>query len=421
MTDYKNDISFARMLDKEDPLAEFRNRFHISKHKGKPTIYLTGNSLGLQPKSTCEYVEQELTDWQDLGVEGHLHARNPWLPYHEFLTPAMSRIVGARAGEVVMMNTLSVNLHLLMVSFYRPTANRNKILIEANAFPSDQYAVASQIRFHGFDPKQCLLELPLREGEVLHHQEDIDALIEAEGDSIALILIGGVNYYTGQVFDMERITRIGQNKGCVVGFDLAHGAGNIPLSLHDWGVDFAAWCSYKYLNSGPGSISGVFVHERHANADLPRFAGWWGHNKKERFLMKPGFDAIPGAEGWQLSNPPILSLAAIRASLAIFDEAGMGRLRQKGLLLSGYLNFLLDDLGDAVTTITPRTEAARGCQVSIVVQRDGRRVFDILTEEGVICDWREPDVIRTAAVPLYNSFEDIWQFVNLLRQAISRA
>jgi kynureninase len=412
---YRADEKFAREMDAADPLAHLRSQFHIPKTKdGKECIYLCGNSLGLQPKTVSATVQQELDDWKTLGVEGHFHAKNPWLPYHEFLTKQLANLVGAKPIEVVAMNSLTVNLHLMMVSFYRPTKTRYKIVIEGQAFPSDQYAVASQIRYHGFDPAVSLIELTPRKGEVTLRTEDIEQLIAKEGDSIALILLGGVNYYTGQLFEMERITKAGHAKGCIVGFDLAHAAGNTILQLHDWNVDFACWCSYKYLNSGPGSLAGCFVHERHAKADLPRFAGWWGHDKTTRFKMGPEFAAMPGAEGWQLSNPPILSLAAVKASLDIFDAVGMQALRKKSETLTGYAEFLLDNIkSDTFRILTPRDPRQRGCQLSIAVKKNGRKVFDALTAAGVVCDWREPDCIRIAPVPLYNSFGDVYRFVEI--------
>ena len=413
---YQPGADFARQMDQADTLREFRAQFHIPKTKdGKDCIYLCGNSLGLQPKAVAESIMQELKDWQELGVEGHFHAKNPWLPYHEFLTASYARLVGAKDSEVVAMNTLSVNLHLMMVSFYRPTAQRRKIVIETHAFPSDRYAVYSQIAFHGFDPAADLIELKPRDGEILLCEEDIEKTIREHGDSIALIILGGVNYYTGQVFDMARITRAGHEVGAKVGFDLAHAAGNIDLRLHDWDVDFACWCSYKYLNSGPGSVAGCFVHERHGRSfDLPRFAGWWGNDKANRFKMGPDFNPIEGAEGWQLSNPPILSLAAVKASLSIFDAAGMDCLRTKSLSLTGYLEYLLDGLrSDAFKVITPRDTKFRGCQLSIVVRDNGRAVFKALEEAGVVCDWREPDCIRVAPVPLYNSYHDVYEFARI--------
>lgn len=419
MTTYRTDAAFAAEMDAADPLAPYRAQFHIPKTTdGRDAIYLCGNSLGLQPKATEAALMQELRDWQTLGVEGHFHAKHPWMPYHEFLTTQLAALVGAKPIEVVAMNSLTVNLHLLMVSFYRPTASRYKIVIERGAFPSDRYAVLSQLKFHGFDASG-LIELAPREGETTLRTEDIEAAIAREGNRIALILIGGVNYYTGQFFDLPAITRAGHAVGAIVGFDLAHAVGNLPLALHEWGVDFAAWCSYKYLNSGPGSLAGAFVHERHAHTDLPRFAGWWGHDKSTRFKMGPEFVPIAGAEGWQLSNPPILSLAAVKASLDIFHEIGMEKLRAKSLALTGYFEYLLDALGsDAFHVMTPRDPAARGCQLSIVVKQNGRKMFDALTAAGVVCDWREPDCIRVAAVPLYNSFRDVHQFVQIFAGAL---
>jgi kynureninase len=421
MTTYRSDDDFPLEMDGLDPLARARDRFHIPRTAdGKEVIYLCGNSLGLQPRAVENAVRQELEDWKNLGVEAHFHAKHPWMSYHELLTQQLANLVGARPNEVVAMNGLTVNLHLMMVSFYRPTPTRHKILIEAHAFPSDRYAVASQIRYHGLDPARSLIEWRPRPGETLLHTEDIESLIEREGDSIALILIGGVNYYTGQLYEMERVTRAGRSKGCVVGWDLAHAAGNVSLKLHDWDVDFACWCSYKYLNAGPGSVAGCFVHERHAdNPDLPRFCGWWGNNKASRFKMGPDFDAISGAEGWQLSNPPILSLAAVKTALDIFDELGMNALREKSLLLTGYLEFLLDSLHtDAFTILTPRDPNQRGCQLSIVVKENGRKVFDAISRNGIVCDWREPNCIRVAPVPLYNRFADIHDFATIFAAQI---
>ncbi len=414
---------FAAAQTARDPLASFRQRFHIPKKPdGSDCIYLSGHSLGLQPKSAREYIEQELQDWARLGVEAHFHARNPWMPYHEILTAPISRLVGALPAEVVAMNSLTVNLHLMMVSFYRPTAQRNKILIEANAFPSDQYAVKSQIQYHGYHPSASLIEIAPRPGETWIRTEDIETLIEREGEKIALVMLGGVNYYSGQAFDFSRITEAGHAKGCVVGFDLAHAAGNLPLKIHDWNVDFAVWCSYKYLNSGPGGIAGCFVHERHAqNTKLPRFTGWWGHDKENRFLMEPDFQAIPGAEGWQLSNPSILSAAALRASLEIFDEAKIDRLRAKSEFLTNYLEFLLDQKpSKKFSIITPRESAHRGAQLSLRVTENGRAVCDALAKDGVICDWREPDIMRVAPVPLYNTFLDVYTFAEKFLAAKQR-
>lgn len=419
--DFQTGKSFALEMDARDPLAKYRERFHIPQApNGGDCIYFCGNSLGLQPKSVRAYVEQELKDWELLGVEGHLHARHPWMPYHEFLTAQTARLVGAKPVEVVVMNSLTVNLHLLMVSFYRPTPQRHKIVIEANAFPSDQYAVQSQIKFHGFDPQTSLAELQPRKGETNLRTADIESIIEKEGNSIALLMLGGVNYATGQAFEMERITKAGQAQGCVVGFDLAHAVGNLPLQLHNWGVDFAAWCSYKYLNAGPGSLAGCFVHERHAHKpELPRFAGWWGHNKKTRFQMGPHFDVIPGAEGWQLSNPPILPLAALRAAMDIFDEVGMEKLRAKSVLLTGYLEFLLNQHPSKIfCIITPHEPEHRGAQLSIRLRHDDHTICDRLAAQGVICDWREPDILRAAPAPLYNSFFEVYQFVEIFLQTI---
>ena len=413
--------SFARTMDGQDSLKDFREKFHIPKQSnGEEAIYLTGNSLGLQPKTARGYIEQELEDWKNLGVEGHLRAKNPWLPYHEFLTEQMANVVGAQPIETVVMNSLTVNLHLLMVSFYRPTRERYKIVIEAGAFPSDQYAVQSQIKFHGFNVVDSLIELKPRENEAILRTEDIEKTIAENGDSVALVLLGGVNYYTGQAFDMRRVTEIGHKFGSVVGFDLAHAAGNLLLELHDWNVDFAAWCSYKYLNSGPGGIGGVFVHERHAEAfDLPRFAGWWGHEKETRFLMGDKFIPIKGAEGWQLSNPPIFQMASLRASLEIFDEAGMKNLVEKSKQLTGYLEFLLNQIKDErISVITPSNPEERGCQLSIRVKNADKNLFKAITEKGVIADWREPDVIRVAPVPLYSSFMDVWKFVEILKDCL---
>ena len=377
---------------------------------------MCGNSLGLQPKRTKEFLNQELDDWATFGVEGHFHAKNPWMPYHEFLTESYAKIVGAKPAEVVAMNTLTVNLHLMLVSFYRPTENRHKIIIEGDAFPSDIYAVESQIKHHGLTPETSLIKLRPRDGESAIRTEDISAIIEREGDEIALIMLGGVNYYTGQVFDFEKITKIAHNKGINVGFDLAHAAGNIKLELHKWGVDFAVWCSYKYLNSGPGSVAAAFIHEKHHQSNLLRFAGWWGHNKEDRFKMPDNFVPITTAEGWQLSNPPILSLAAIRASLSIFDEVGMEKLVSKSKKLTDYLVFLLNSIeSDRIEIITPKE---RGCQLSIRVKNGDKVLFDSITLKGVIADWREPDVIRVAPIPLYNSFQDVFKFYTILEEEL---
>lgn len=422
MTEYRTDAAFAERMDEQDPLAGFRGQFHIPPAAGGgDALYFCGNSLGLQPKKTEAAILQELEDWRKLGVHGHLGAKNPWLPYHEFLTENLAKIVGAKPAEVVAANSLTVNLHLMMVSFYRPTKDRFKILIEGGAFPSDRYAAVSQIEFHGFDPEESLIELAPREGEKTLRTEDILDMVAREGDQIALILIGGVQYYTGQLFDMAAITKAGHDKGCMVGFDLAHAAGNVELKLHDWNVDFACWCSYKYLNAGPGSVAGLFVHERHGkNDDLPRFCGWWGHDKESRFKMGPEFRAIVGAEGWQLSNPPILSLAAVKASLEVFAEAEMDRLVEKSRSLTGYLAFLLNSLdSDAFTMMTPDDPAQRGCQISITVKGGGgKKIFTGLESAGIVCDWREPDCIRLAPVPLYNNYQDIHDFVRIFAEQL---
>jgi len=408
-------------MDQNDPLASYRNAFHIPKEdNGKNWLYFTGNSLGLQPKSTKLAIDQELNDWAKLGVEGHFEAKNPWMPYHEFLTESMAKIVGAKPIEVVVMNTLTTNLHLLMVSFYNPTPKRCKILIESDAFPSDRYAVQTQLEFHGFDANECLVEWHPRKGETLLRIEDLEHILEEQGDEIALLLIGGVNYYTGQYLNLKEIAKLGHAKGCKVGIDLAHGVGNIQPELHDSGVDFAAWCTYKYLNSGPGSLGGIFVHERYANdKTLKRFAGWWSQNKATRFNMRQPLDITPGAEGWQLSNPPILSMAAIKASLDLFNEVGMTALRQKSLKLTAYLEFLINELNHPhINIITPSNPNERGCQLSIQVKNADKTLHGQLIENHVITDWREPDVIRCAPVPFYNSFEDVFRMVEILKNLL---
>lgn len=415
---YKPTQQYAQQQDKEDKLAHLRAQFHIPKDaKGNDWLYFTGNSLGLQPKQTQKYIQQELDDWAKYGVEGHFEARNPWMPYHEFLTNSMAKIVGAKPLEVVVMNTLTTNLHLLMVSFYQPTKTKYKIVIESDAFPSDRYAVQSQLKFHGFDADEGLIEWKPRKGEELLRIEDLEQIVDEQGDEIALLLIGGVNYYTGQYLDIKRIAEIGHAKNCIVGIDLAHGAGNISPELHDSGVDFAAWCTYKYLNSGPGSLGGLFVHEKHAHKkDVPRFAGWWNHNKETRFNMRQPFDVMPGAEGWQLSNPPILSMAAIRASLDMFEEVGMEALRAKSENLTGYFEYLINQIDtDRIKIITPTNPKERGCQLSIQVKNADKSLHKKLTENNIITDWREPDVIRCAPVPMYNSFEDVYRMVETLK------
>ena len=416
--------TFARELDQADILRSFRKEFHIPQHNGEDVVYMTGNSLGLQPKNVEIYINQELEDWKNLGVEGHFHAKRPWMPYHEFFSESLSKLVGAKPAEVVAMGTLTNNLHLLMVSFYRPQGKRNKILCEAKAFPSDQYALASQARFHGLNPKETVIELHPRAGEQTLRTADILQKIEDLGDELALVMIGGVNYYTGQVHDMQTITAAAREKGAFVGWDLAHGIGNIELNLHDWGADFAAWCSYKYLNSGPGSVAGIFVHERHhGKAVIPRFEGWWGHDKNSRFKMPDTFIPMPTAEAWQLSNAPVFAMAPHRASLDIFDKTTFEQRREKAVKLSGYLEFVLDEIAtknDAhFEIITPRDWNQRGSQLSVFLHGQGRELFDKLMAAGVIADWREPNVIRMAPVPLYNSFEDIWRFGQKLENSFS--
>lgn len=415
---FENTLAFAKHLDEKDALRKQRSKFHIPKDKdGKDWLYFTGNSLGLQPKETQKSIQTELDDWANLGVEGHFLGKNPWVTYHNLLTENMAKIVGAKPIEVTIANTLTVNLHLLMVSFYRPTKSKFKILIESDAFPSDRYAVESQLQFHGFDPKESLVEWKPRKGEELLNIEDLEKIIDEQGDEIALLLIGGLNYYTGQFLDLKRIAEIGHAKNCVVGIDLAHGAGNIQPNLHESGVDFSTWCTYKYLNSGPGSLSGIFVHERHAhNKDLPRFAGWWNHKLETRFNMRLPFDVIPGAEGWHLSNAPILAMAPIKTSLEMFAEVGMDTLRKKAIQLTGFLEFLLNELdSDRIHIITPKDPAERGCQLSIQVKDADKSLHQKLIEKHIITDWREPDVIRCAPVPMYNSFEDVYKMVQELK------
>lgn len=421
----KTSLEFAKEKDQQDPLRSYRNQFHIPVINGIETIYFTGNSLGLQPKTTGSYIQKELDAWSQWGVEGHFEAEKPWFSYHEFLTEKIAKIVGGKKDEVVVTHSLTTNLHLLMVSFYRPTAKRYKIICEQKAFPSDQYALESQVKFHGFDPKDAIIEVAPREGAHIIEEEDIINAINEAGDELAMVMIGGVNYYTGQLLNMPVITEAGHKVGATVGFDLAHAAGNVKLELHDWGVDFAAWCSYKYLNSSPGGVSGLFVHNKHADdKDLPRFAGWWGHDKETRFLMEPGFNPMHGAEGWQLSNAPVLGMAAHLASLDIFDEVGMDALIKKRTELTNYLEYLIDDLSErkgnlcSFEIITPRDNARRGAQLSILAHGMGKALFDSITKMGVIADWREPNVIRIAPVPLYNSFEDAYKFVKCLEKAI---
>ncbi|MFL2571407.1 MAG: kynureninase [Parvicellaceae bacterium] len=425
MNIWKNTLDFAIKQDELDPLKSYRKQFHFPSFHEKKMIYYTGNSLGLQPISTKKYIDQELNDWAKWGVEGHFHAQRPWMPYHEFITEKAAKIVGGKNNEVVVTHSLTTNLHLLMVSFYRPTKTRFKILCEKKAFPSDQYALQSQAKFHGYQPEEAIVEIGPRDGEYTIREEDVLAKIEELGESLAMIMIGGVNYFTGQVFPMKEITAAGHKVGATVGFDLAHGAGNIPVSLHDWNVDFAAWCGYKYLNSGPGGSSGLFIHERHVkNKDLIRFAGWWGHDKNDRFLMPDKFNPIPTAEAWQLSNAPVLSMAAHLASLDIFDEVGMNALREKSIQLTNYQEFIINDINERnshinLEIITPKDTSKRGCQLSIVAHGQGKSLFEKLSANGVVADWREPNVIRIAPVPLYNSFEDAFDFGKIIEAAIN--
>ncbi len=417
---FKNTLEYAQQLDAEDQLSKYRDEFHFPKVNGKQVIYFTGNSLGLQPKRTQKFVDEVMTDWKELAVEGHFYADKPWWDYHERLAAPLAKVVGAKPEEVTVMNTLTVNLHLLMVSFYRPTKKRYKIICEEKAFPSDQYMLQSQVRFHGFDSNDAIVEVKKREGENFWRTEDILKTIEEVGDELALVLIGGVNYYNGQVFDMETITKAGREQGAFVGWDLAHAAGNIELKLHDWDVDFASWCSYKYMNSGPGNASGVFVNERYLNRkDIPRFEGWWGTKRDTRFLMKPEFEPMENADAWQLSNAPILSVAPYLACLELFEEVGMAALIEKRNKITAYLEFILHEIDKEVESsfeiITPKE---RGCQLSVFLHGEGRPLFDYLMENGVITDWREPNVIRLAPAPFYCSYEDMYRFGQILKSGV---
>jgi kynureninase len=418
---FQNTQAFAQEMDKNDPLKHFRNEFLMPVHDQQEAIYFLGNSLGLQPRRTSAYLQQVMQQWQNWGVEGFFKGEQPWLKYHDSLINPLAKIVGAMPEEVVVMNSLTVNLHLMLISFYQPKGKRTKILCEAKAFPSDQYTLETHVKQRGLDPDEVIIEVKPREGEYNIRQEDILQTIEQYKNEIALVFWGGVNYYTGQVFDMKTITQAAQEVGAKVGFDLAHGAGNIELKLHDWNVDFACWCSYKYLNSGPGAIGGVFIHERyHKDESLPRFAGWWGYQKDTRFKMQQGFDPITSAEGWQLSTPSPLLYAAHLAALELFDDAGMTMLIQKGKQLSDYLLYLLQDINEdheapIVQLITPVND--KGCQVSMLMLKNGKPIFDQLSSKGIFADWREPDVIRVAPVPLYNTFEEVWKFASVLKEA----
>lgn len=420
---FQNTREFAQQLDAQDELSQYRSEFIFPKVNGKQVIYFTGNSLGLQPKRTKAYVDEVMNDWANLAVEGHFYAEKPWWDYHERFCQPLSELVGAKPSEVGVMNTLTVNLHLLMVSFYKPTPKKYKIICEEKAFPSDQYMFQSQVHFHGLKPEDAIVEIKRRGGEHNIRLEDVLAKIDEVGDELALVLIGGVNYYTGQVFDIKAITEAGHKYGAYVGWDLAHAAGNIELKLNEWKVDFAAWCSYKYMNSGPGNASGYFVHEaHHNNLDLPRFAGWWGHNKQRRFLMEPNFDPARSADGWQISNLPILSLAPYLASVEMFAEVGMQKLIKKRNLITAYLEYILHEIDKEVDStfeiITPSSQEERACQLSVFLHGEGRSLFDYLMKNGVITDWREPNVIRLAPVPLYTSFEDMYEFGQVLKTGI---
>ncbi len=416
---YTNTLDFAKGLDDKDPLKKFRKKFLFPKHGGKEALYFTGNSLGLQPASVSKYINIELEDWAKYAVEGHFDARNPWYSYHEMFAAPTAKLMGAKPDEVVVMNQLTVNLHLMMVSFYRPDKKRYKIICESNAFPSDQYALQTHVQSHGLDPREVLIEIGPRKGENLVRFEDIEKAIRDNGNELALVIIGGVNYLTGQVLNMPAITKAAHKVGAYAAFDLAHAAGNIEVKLHDWDVDFAVWCTYKYLNSGPGAVAGAFIHERHIkNQKLIRFAGWWGYDKKTRFQMNHDFEPMKTAEGWQLSNAPVFSMAAHKASLDIFTEAGgMKPLCKKSKMLTGYLEFIIGGLNEKIKDkkvrleiITPKDEDQRGCQLSIIAHGMGRDFYETLTKNGVFCDWRNPNVVRLAPVPLYNSFEDVWRF-----------
>lgn len=420
---FENTIAFAQKMDADDPLKNFRNKFLIPEADGKQQIYFLGNSLGLQPKSAKNYIQIILDDWASLGVESFFHAKEPWMNYHDKLIHPLSKIVGALPHEVVVMNQLTVNLHLMLVSFYRPTKERYKIICEAKAFPSDQYAFETHVCHHGYAPSDSIIEVAPRKEEYTLRTDDILSVIKQHGNETALVLFGGINYYTGQFFDLEKITKAAKAAGAKVGFDLAHAAGNVELHLHDWDVDFACWCTYKYLNSGPGAIGGAFIHEKSHDDSLPRFAGWWGYDKRTRFKMEKGFKAMPGAEGWQLSTPSLFLYAAHRAALEIFEEAGWSKILNKQKLLTGYLWFLLDEINNSankriIDFITPQNEKERGCQVSMLMLENGKEIYDSLMKQGVFTDWREPNVIRLAPVPLYNTFEEVWHFADKLKTLI---
>lgn len=421
---YQFSEAFALKMDQEDPLKSFRERFHFPKINDKEAIYFCGNSLGLQPKSVTDYLNKELGNWAELAVDGHFDGEDAWMYVRQKSKPALTEILGAHSHEVVAMNNLSVNLHLLMVSFYRPTKDRYKIIIEAGAFPSDQYMLESQVKWHGLNPEAVIVELKPRKGEHTLRTADILEEVRRQGDSLAMVNMAGLQYYTGQLFDMKAITAAAHEVGAVAGFDLAHAAGNAALSLHDWEVDFATWCSYKYMNSGPGNVSGIYVHEKYADRhDIPRFAGWWGHDEEERFQMEKGFIPMHGADGWQLANSNILGLAAHQASLDIFQAAGISNLRAKSEKLTGYLEYLITQINGesgVLEIITPENPAERGCQLSLLIHRGGKAVFDEFYKNGVVGDWRNPNVIRLAPTPLYNSFLDVYRFAQILEQSLEK-
>ncbi len=425
--EFQNTLEFAQRQDELDPLRSYRERFYLPAADGQTSAYFCGNSLGLQPRSVRDAIDLELSEWASRGVDGHFEASNPWVSYHEILTPPMARLVGAKDSEVVCMNSLTTNLHLLFVSFYRPTPAKFKIISEGKMFPSDRYLLETQVRFHGFEPDDAILEIHPREGESIIREEDILGAIDTHADELALVFLGGVNYFTGQLFDMARISAATHAVGAIAGFDLAHAAGNVPLKLHEWGVDFAAWCTYKYLNASPGNVAAIFVHERHGkNFELPRFGGWWGHDKDRRFLMESGFSPMAGAEGWQLSNVPIIAMSVLMAAIDIFDEVGMDALRRKSKSLTAYLEFVIDALAaefpdEGIRVITPRDPDKRGCQISLLIEGRERDVFERLTAAGIVSDFREPCMIRVAPVPLYNSFEDVYLFGEALKHILANS
>ncbi|GAB3335472.1 kynureninase [Larkinella ripae] len=406
---FENSLAYARQLDREDALRSFRDRFYIPERNGEPLIYFCGNSLGLQPKTARPALEQELATWQQRGVEGWFEGTQPWLTIHERCKESLAQIVGAKPSEVCPMNTLTVNMHLLLTSFYQPQGPRNRILTIGGDFPSDQYALETHLQSRGLNPEECLIDVFPRTNDYTWQTADILAAIEQNRHSLALVLMSGLHYYTGQAFDVAAIARKAHEVGVLVGFDLAHAVGNLPLELHEWGVDFAFWCSYKYLNSGPGGVAGLFIHENHHKTALPRLAGWWGYDQARRFEMTKGFVPMPGADGWQVSTPTVLGMAIHQAALQITAEAGMKALRQKSALLTGFLEFVLRQSGPLLTLMTPSNPAERGCQLSLLVESNGRAVFNRLTEQGIIGDWREPNCIRLAPTPLYNTFEEVWR------------